>query len=95
MTAETASPAEISTPTGPVRLSATARTALRPVGRARITGGFWAGRRRTNADVSIPQGPRRFWRRWTGRGGWTRCSSTRTPLSKRSTAPDSSAASRW
>ncbi|MEH0399518.1 glycoside hydrolase family 127 protein [[Kitasatospora] papulosa] len=60
MTAEAAPPAGTSGPTGPVRPSPSARTALRPVGRARITGGFWAARRRTNADVSIPQGPRRL-----------------------------------
>ncbi|MFE5241637.1 MULTISPECIES: glycoside hydrolase family 127 protein [unclassified Streptomyces] len=58
MTAETAPPDELSVSTGPVRPSADARTALRPVARARITGGFWAARRRTNADISIPQGPR-------------------------------------
>ncbi|GAA2635137.1 glycoside hydrolase family 127 protein [Streptomyces vastus] len=43
--------------TGPIRLTDGAHTALRPATAARITGGFWAARRRTNAEVSIPQGP--------------------------------------
>ncbi|WP_369173296.1 glycoside hydrolase family 127 protein [Streptomyces sp. R28] len=42
---------------GPIRLTADAHTALRPADAARITDGFWAARRRTNAEVSIPQGP--------------------------------------
>lgn len=42
---------------GPIRLTDRARTALRPATAARVTGGFWADRRRTNAEVSIPQGP--------------------------------------
>ncbi|MBA4861598.1 glycoside hydrolase family 127 protein [Streptomyces sp. PSKA54] len=42
---------------GPVRLTGTAHTTLHPATEARITGGFWAARRRTNAEVSIPQGP--------------------------------------
>ncbi|MCP9211872.1 glycoside hydrolase family 127 protein [Streptomyces sp. NEAU-Y11] len=41
---------------GPIRLSPEARTALRPATAARITGGFWATRRRINAEVSVPQG---------------------------------------
>ncbi|GAA2336966.1 glycoside hydrolase family 127 protein [Streptomyces cuspidosporus] len=45
---------------GPIRLSEGAHTALRPATTARITGGFWAARRRTNAEVSIAQGPRRL-----------------------------------
>ncbi|MES4902073.1 MULTISPECIES: beta-L-arabinofuranosidase domain-containing protein [unclassified Streptomyces] len=45
---------------GPIRLSEGAHTALRPAATARITGGFWAARRRTNAEVSIAQGPRRL-----------------------------------
>lgn len=43
--------------TGPIRLTDGAHTALRPATEARITGGFWAARRRTNAEVSVPQGP--------------------------------------
>lgn len=42
---------------GTVRPTADAHTALRPAVAARITDGFWADRRRTNAEVSIPQGP--------------------------------------
>ncbi|WDV55327.1 hypothetical protein PV963_35685 [Streptomyces coeruleorubidus] len=42
---------------GPIRLTRGARTTLRPATAARITDGFWAARRRTNAEVSIPQGP--------------------------------------
>ncbi|MGV9847555.1 glycoside hydrolase family 127 protein [Streptomyces sp. NPDC003442] len=45
---------------GPIRLSRDARTALRPATAARITGGFWAARRRVNAEVSVPQGPDRL-----------------------------------
>ncbi|MFJ3669003.1 glycoside hydrolase family 127 protein [Streptomyces sp. NPDC090106] len=45
---------------GPIRLTAHASTAQRPATDARITGGFWAGRRRVNAEVSIPQGPPRL-----------------------------------
>jgi DUF1680 family protein len=41
--------------TGPVRPSGVARVALRPVV-GRITGGFWAGRRGTNAEVGIAGG---------------------------------------
>lgn len=47
-------------PPGPIRLRTTKHTALRPAATARITGGFWAARRRTNASVSIPQGPERL-----------------------------------
>ncbi|MGW6055630.1 glycoside hydrolase family 127 protein [Streptomyces sp. NPDC055189] len=47
-------------PAGPIRLRANAHTALRPASGARITGGFWAARRRVNASVSIPQGPGRL-----------------------------------
>ncbi|WP_369188778.1 glycoside hydrolase family 127 protein [Streptomyces sp. R08] len=43
---------------GPVHLSRDATSALRPAARARIDSGFWAERRRTNAEVSISQGPR-------------------------------------
>ncbi|MGW0949089.1 glycoside hydrolase family 127 protein [Streptomyces sp. NPDC002623] len=43
---------------GPVHPSRDATTALRPVTRARIDSGFWAERRRINAEVSVPQGPR-------------------------------------
>ncbi|MFC9508262.1 glycoside hydrolase family 127 protein [Streptomyces sp. NPDC057002] len=42
---------------GPIRPTGGAHTALRPATAARITDGFWAARRRTNAEVSIPQGP--------------------------------------
>ncbi|WAP53876.1 glycoside hydrolase family 127 protein [Streptomyces sp. S465] len=45
---------------GPIRLSPGAHTALRPATAARITGGFWAARRRVNAEVSLPQGPDRL-----------------------------------
>ncbi|MFE6158010.1 glycoside hydrolase family 127 protein [Streptomyces sp. NPDC056486] len=47
-------------PLGPIRLRAHTHTALRPATAARITGGFWAARRHTNASVSIPQGPERL-----------------------------------
>lgn len=42
---------------GPVRLTPGAHTVLRPAVAARITDGFWAARRTTNAEVSIPRGP--------------------------------------
>ncbi|MFB7217160.1 hypothetical protein [Streptomyces sp. NPDC056227] len=45
---------------GPIRPSSTAHTVLHPVTPARISGAFWAARRLTNAEVSIPQGPRRL-----------------------------------
>ncbi|EFL28981.1 putative cytoplasmic protein [Streptomyces himastatinicus ATCC 53653] len=45
---------------GPIRLSQDAHTALRPPVMARITGGFWAAKRRVNAEVSVPQGPGRL-----------------------------------
>ncbi|MGW5735991.1 MULTISPECIES: glycoside hydrolase family 127 protein [Streptomyces] len=45
---------------GPIRLRADARAALRPAAAARITGGFWATRRHTNAAVSIARGPERL-----------------------------------
>ncbi|MEV0170257.1 beta-L-arabinofuranosidase domain-containing protein [Streptomyces sp. NPDC050803] len=45
---------------GPIRPTDRAHTALRPASAARITDGFWAARRRTNAEVSIPQGPARL-----------------------------------
>lgn len=45
---------------GPIRLRTHAHTTLRPAATARITGGFWAARRHTNASVSIPQGPERL-----------------------------------
>jgi DUF1680 family protein len=45
---------------GPVRPSTDAATALRPAALARIEGGFWAERRRVNAEVSIPEGPQRL-----------------------------------
>ncbi|MFG2130000.1 glycoside hydrolase family 127 protein [Streptomyces sp. NPDC048751] len=45
---------------GPIRPTHRARTTLRPATDAHITGGFWAQRRRTNAEVSVPQGPERL-----------------------------------
>ena len=42
---------------GPIRLGATARTALRPTADPVVSGGFWAGRQLVNARVCIPQGP--------------------------------------
>ncbi|MFG2558789.1 hypothetical protein [Streptomyces sp. NPDC048496] len=45
---------------GPIRPSSTAHTVLHPVTPARISGGFRAARRRTDAEASIPQGPRRL-----------------------------------
>lgn len=42
---------------GPLRPIAERRSSLRPVAGPRITGGFWAQRRRVNAEVCIPQGP--------------------------------------
>ncbi|MEV7422414.1 hypothetical protein [Streptomyces sp. NPDC091212] len=38
--------------TGTIRLTARSHTALRPATAARVTGGFWAERRATNARVS-------------------------------------------
>ncbi|MEU2337788.1 beta-L-arabinofuranosidase domain-containing protein [Streptomyces sp. NPDC013172] len=43
-------------PTGPIRLTPVARTALRPAAVV-IDGGFWHDRRAVNARVSLPQGP--------------------------------------
>ena len=45
---------------GPVRPGPEARVALRPVQHASLTGGFWAARRRTNAQASILGGPDRL-----------------------------------
>ncbi|MEU5312217.1 beta-L-arabinofuranosidase domain-containing protein [Streptomyces sp. NPDC021562] len=45
-----------SSPTGPIRLTPDARTALRPAAVV-IDGGFWHDRRAVNARVSLPQGP--------------------------------------
>ncbi|HEU5354181.1 MAG TPA: beta-L-arabinofuranosidase domain-containing protein [Actinocrinis sp.] len=42
---------------GPLRPTADARCAQRPVGDSRITAGFWGERRQINAEVCIPQGP--------------------------------------
>ena len=39
---------------GPIRLTASSATALRPATAAEITGGLWADRRRVNREVSIP-----------------------------------------
>jgi uncharacterized protein len=41
---------------GPIRLTASSATALRPAAAAEITGGLWADRRRLNREVSIPGG---------------------------------------
>ena len=41
---------------GPIRLTSSSAVALRPATRARITGGFWAGRRAVNRDVCVPEG---------------------------------------
>ena len=41
---------------GPVRLTASSATALRPAIAGEITSGFWADRRRVNREVSIPAG---------------------------------------
>jgi DUF1680 family protein len=43
--------------TGPVRLGAQARSALRPTADPVIGDGFWHSRRQVNARVAIPQGP--------------------------------------
>jgi uncharacterized protein len=45
---------------GPVWPGPVARVALRPVRAARLTGGFWEARRRTNALTSIAGGPDRL-----------------------------------
>ena len=41
---------------GPIRLTASSATALRPATAGEITGGLWADRRRLNREVSIPRG---------------------------------------
>ena len=41
---------------GPIRLTETSTTALRPAIAGEIIGGFWADRRRVNREVSIPGG---------------------------------------
>jgi uncharacterized protein len=41
---------------GPIRLTPSSATALRPAIAAEITGGLWADRRRVNREVSIPGG---------------------------------------
>ncbi|HVD80649.1 MAG TPA: beta-L-arabinofuranosidase domain-containing protein, partial [Propionibacteriaceae bacterium] len=45
---------------GPIRLTETSTTALRPAIAGEIIGGFWADRRRVNRDVSIPAGWKRL-----------------------------------
>ncbi|MEU0811631.1 beta-L-arabinofuranosidase domain-containing protein [Streptomyces sp. NPDC005970] len=45
---------------GPVRPTPDAVTTLHPATLARIEGGFWAERRRVNADVSVADGPERL-----------------------------------
>ncbi|UUU28134.1 glycoside hydrolase family 127 protein [Streptomyces sp. DSM 40750] len=47
-------------PTGPVHPGANSAAVHRPAAVARITDGFWAQRRRTNAEVSLPEGPQRL-----------------------------------
>lgn len=49
-------PSALPFPTGPIRPTPGARTALRPAA-VTIDGGFWHDRRATNARVSLPQGP--------------------------------------
>ena len=41
---------------GPVRLTASSAVRFRPAVEARITGGFWAGRRAVNREVCVPGG---------------------------------------
>jgi uncharacterized protein len=41
---------------GPIRLTASSTTVLRPAFASEISGGFWADRRRVNREVSIPAG---------------------------------------
>jgi uncharacterized protein len=41
---------------GPIRLTVSSATALRPATAGEITGGLWADRRRLNREVSIPRG---------------------------------------
>ena len=41
---------------GPIRLTASSTTALRPANAGEITGGLWADRRRINREASIPGG---------------------------------------
>ncbi|MEU9452402.1 beta-L-arabinofuranosidase domain-containing protein [Streptomyces sp. NPDC048277] len=45
---------------GPVRPTPGALSPLRPAVRARVEGGFWAERRRVNAEVSLAEGPKRL-----------------------------------
>ncbi|MEV7085454.1 beta-L-arabinofuranosidase domain-containing protein [Streptomyces sp. NPDC093085] len=45
---------------GPVRPTPGAVSPARPAGLARIDGGFWAERRRVNAEVSLAEGPERL-----------------------------------
>ncbi|TDC73576.1 glycoside hydrolase family 127 protein [Streptomyces hainanensis] len=45
---------------GPARPGPAAHAALSATARATVTAGFWAERRRVNAEVSIPQGPERL-----------------------------------
>ncbi|MEU1519733.1 beta-L-arabinofuranosidase domain-containing protein [Streptomyces sp. NPDC005811] len=47
-------------PSGPVRPTAGAVSPLRPAALARVEGGFWAERRRVNAEVSLAEGPERL-----------------------------------
>ncbi|MFF7792866.1 beta-L-arabinofuranosidase domain-containing protein [Streptomyces sp. NPDC007991] len=47
-------------PIGPVHPGANSAAIHRPASVARITDGFWAKRRRINAEVSLPEGPQRL-----------------------------------
>lgn len=60
MSAPSPAPAPAPGTAGPVRLGPGAHAALRPSARTTVTGGFWAERRRVNAEVSIAQGPARL-----------------------------------
>jgi DUF1680 family protein len=51
---------QISKRGGPVRLTSSSATALRPAIAGEIVGGFWADRRRVNREVSIPAGWKRL-----------------------------------
>src|SRR4029450_8799584 len=51
---------QISRRGGPVRLTSSSATALRPAIAGEIVGGFWADRRRVNREVSIPAGWKRL-----------------------------------
>ncbi|MFD5322165.1 glycoside hydrolase family 127 protein [Streptomyces sp. NPDC127098] len=60
MTAVPSAKTPAPSPVGPVHPGPAAHAALRATARATVTAGFWAERRRVNAEVSIPQGPQRL-----------------------------------